>query len=91
MPVPEINLKVIDNIADEKDEIFRDYLYSIEDIFALYSVYINENEVAVCNIKKTGTGYQIVDFIGSHSVIKLIEKTIENWKWCAFNDASVLI
>jgi hypothetical protein len=46
----------------------------------LYSVYINENEVAVCNIKKIETGYEIVDFIGSGSVIKLIEKKLENWK-----------
>jgi hypothetical protein len=80
MPVPEITLKAIENIADEKDEIYRNYLYSIDDIFTLYSVYIDENEVAVCNIKKTETGYEIVDFIGSHSVIKLIEKRLENWK-----------
>ncbi|MDN3019942.1 hypothetical protein PH210_27760 [Paenibacillus sp. BSR1-1] len=80
MPIPEITLKVIENIADEKDEIYRNYLYSIDDIFTLYSVYINENEVAVCNIKKIETGYAIVDFIGSQSVIKLIEKKLENWK-----------
>lgn len=55
-------------------------IYILWTIYTLYSVFINENEVAVCNIKKTETGYQIVDFIGSHSVIKLIEKKIKNWK-----------
>ncbi|MBM7569941.1 hypothetical protein [Aquibacillus albus] len=80
MPIPEVTLEEIENIADEKDDIYRGYLYSIDDIFTLYSVYINENKVAVCNIKKTDNGNKIVDFIGSHSVIKFIEREIRNWK-----------
>ncbi|QHE51594.1 hypothetical protein [Pontibacillus sp. HMF3514] len=80
MPIPEITLEEIENIADEKDEIYRGYLHSIDDIYTLYSVYINHNKVAVCNIIKAENGYEIIDFIGSHSVIKIIEKKIENWK-----------
>lgn len=80
MSIPEITLEEIENISYEKDEIYRGYLYSIDDIFTLYSVYINENKVAVCNIKKTDNRYEIVDFIGSHSVIKFIKRVIGNWK-----------
>ena len=80
MPKPEINLKLIENITDVKDEIYRDYLNSIEDVFTLYSVYINENEVAVCNIKKNDTKFEMVDFIGSGSIIKLIEEKLRSWE-----------
>ncbi|MGE7625122.1 hypothetical protein ACQKMD_19470 [Viridibacillus sp. NPDC096237] len=80
MPKPEITLKLIENIADIKNEIHRNYLYSIEDVFTLYSVYINENEVAVCNINKKETGFDVVDFIGSGSCIKLIEEKLGSWE-----------
>lgn len=80
MPIPEITLKEIENIADEKDEIYRGYQLSIDDVYTLYSVYINQNKVAVCNIMKAENEYEIVDFIGSQSVIKFIEKKIKNWQ-----------
>lgn len=80
MPKPDISLKLIENITNVRDEIYRSYLNSIEDVFTLYSVYINENEVAVCNIKKNDTVFEIVDFIGSGSVIKLIEEKLRSWE-----------
>ncbi|GGB43055.1 hypothetical protein [Fictibacillus barbaricus] len=80
MVKPEVKLIKINDIKEIKDETYREYLYSIEEKYYLFSVHIGENVVAVCNIKKEDEkSYEIVDYIGSESCIKLIEEKLMNF------------
>lgn len=80
MVKPEVKLLNINDIKEIKDETYREYLYSLEEKYYLLSVHIGEHIVGVYNIKKVDKrSYEIVDYIGSESCIKLIEEKQVNF------------